>query len=864
MASTKISALTDGVTLEDTDRLPVARSPFGSGDNRYVSGEMIRNLVQSVVGRSLLTANETIYVRTAPATVTVSVASPAVVSWSSHGLSVNDPVVFSIPLNEGTCTMTNANPGVVSRTGHGFVAGDAIEFHTTGALPTNVVKRDTYYVLASGLTADAFTFAASPGGTAINTTAGAQTGTQRVRYADNIKIGTVTMTSANPGVFSTSGAHGLVANTPIRFETTGALPTNVNSGGSQHQIYFVLSSGLTATDFQIATTAGGTAINTTAGSPSGTHTLWRLDGAPTGLIMGAPYYVISTGFGANSFSISQTEGGSAVATTGTVISPLQAQTGNDDNDGSAATRAAAKLSIQDAYDTVAAYDWNGFTVTIEIAAGQYGQGCRDAVAASGLQLNMTPPWVGGGSLVINGAGAGSTVLRTRPQHTDLHRTETAAFPGDITFSNMRFYNPTFSCLFFDPIDVDVTLTNLDFFGGPTDDQYIIAQSAARIDCTGTINIFGRDLSIPSFVAAERTGTVVAITAATNFWDAPDFEQAVLNGGTITVFAVTAGTATGYKAKAGTVTEAVGLGRTAWPGTGITFSDGGGSYTYTDHDTPANSVTHSIYSTEGVDNAVNGVSLVNAVTADRPVITASGTDTDIGLRIKAKGTSTATSKVVVGDSNAGQVTFTQNFMVLGNTTSGLASFIESTGSSTAAPIMQTMGIDRGTSSIGLARFSATATPPHLFFAKSRNATAGSHTIVQSGDEVGQITFNASDGSDFEPVAGIHAVVDGTPGTDDMPGRVEISTTADGAQATTTRFVVKNDGGVILGTNGNSPGPGAIRTTPTAVGSLVAAATAGAGARAFVTDANATTFASVVAAGGSNGVPVYSDGTNWRIG
>ena len=37
-----------------------------------------------------------------------------------------------------------------------------------------------------------------------------------------------------------------------------------------------------------------------------------------------------------------------------------------------------------------------------------------------------------------------------------------------------------------------------------------------------------------------------------------------------------------------------------------------------------------------------------------------------------------------------------------------------------------------------------------------------------------------------------------------------------------------------------------------------------ARAIVTDANATTFAAVVAGGGANVVPVYSDGTNWRIG
>jgi hypothetical protein len=52
---------------------------------------------------------------------------------------------------------------------------------------------------------------------------------------------------------------------------------------------------------------------------------------------------------------------------------------------------------------------------------------------------------------------------------------------------------------------------------------------------------------------------------------------------------------------------------------------------------------------------------------------------------------------------------------------------------------------------------------------------------------------------------------------------------------------------------------VATLPSASGT-----TAGAGARAFVTDANATTFASIVAGGGANGVPVYSDGTNWRIG
>lgn len=52
-----------------------------------------------------------------------------------------------------------------------------------------------------------------------------------------------------------------------------------------------------------------------------------------------------------------------------------------------------------------------------------------------------------------------------------------------------------------------------------------------------------------------------------------------------------------------------------------------------------------------------------------------------------------------------------------------------------------------------------------------------------------------------------------------------------------------------------------TSPTTVAGLTAAQK---GARSFVTDATATTFASIVAGGGANNVPVYYDGTNWLIG
>jgi hypothetical protein len=47
-------------------------------------------------------------------------------------------------------------------------------------------------------------------------------------------------------------------------------------------------------------------------------------------------------------------------------------------------------------------------------------------------------------------------------------------------------------------------------------------------------------------------------------------------------------------------------------------------------------------------------------------------------------------------------------------------------------------------------------------------------------------------------------------------------------------------------------------------LPSASATGAGSRAFETDATDTTFASAYTGGANNAVPVYSDGTVWRIG
>lgn len=76
-------------------------------------------------------------------------------------------------------TITIATPGVVTDTAHGFSNGQTIKFETTGALPTGLVAGTYYYIVNK--TTDSYQLSATSGGVAINTT-GSQSGVH-TRYA---------------------------------------------------------------------------------------------------------------------------------------------------------------------------------------------------------------------------------------------------------------------------------------------------------------------------------------------------------------------------------------------------------------------------------------------------------------------------------------------------------------------------------------------------------------------------------------------------------------------------------------------------------------------------------------------------------
>lgn len=347
------------------------------------------------------------YLGSPSSVVTISNASPGVITWAANGLAVDTPVVFSttsgLPTgltagttyfvktilttstftvcavvggaaiatssagagvhtatakvhtiyeaaigSRATVTISNAAPGVVTDVAHGMIADTPIVFTTTSGLPNPLVAGTTYYV-KTPLT-DSYNVAATAGGAAINTTtagAGVHTRglasnynkppminttawlevspTNRWAQFDNanntvtqedgtlitrispgrfnslaligvdaatvdvallINQGTATMTIANPCVV-TKAAHGYAADTPIRFYSTGALPTGI----TRDVTYYVKSP--LANTFNVAATPGGAAIVTT-GVQSGVHTVGQVAYAynanlGTGVVVGNWY-----------------------------------------------------------------------------------------------------------------------------------------------------------------------------------------------------------------------------------------------------------------------------------------------------------------------------------------------------------------------------------------------------------------------------------------------------------------------------------------------------------------------------------------------------------------------------------------------
>ena len=152
---------------------------------------------------------------------------------------------------------------------------------------------------------------------------------------------------------------------------------------------------------------------------------------------------------------------------------------------------------------------------------------------------------------------------------------------------------------------------------------------------------------------------------------------------------------------------------------------------------------------------------------------------------------ATNSLVIDSSNR----------VLVGTSTARGNFFNTTGQESLFEI-ESLGGPVGAFTLN----SASAAPGSLVIAKSRGATAGSNVIAQNNDGIGRLSFQASDGSEMVEAANIEASVDGTPGDNDMPGRLVFSTTADGASSPSERMRITSGGGVRIA-QGATDDPGA---------------------------------------------------------
>lgn len=92
-----------------------------------------------------------------------------------------------------------------------------------------------------------------------------------------------------------------------------------------------------------------------------------------------------------------------------------------------------------------------------------------------------------------------------------------------------------------------------------------------------------------------------------------------------------------------------------------------------------------------------------------------------------------------------------------------------------------------------------------FLRSRATTPGTQTAVQENDVISSVKFAGSDGTAFITSAEIRVAVDGTPGSNDMPGRIAFYTTADGASSVTERLRINKSGAIgIAGANYGTSG------------------------------------------------------------
>jgi hypothetical protein len=188
-------------------------------------------------------------------------------------------------------------------------------------------------------------------------------------------------------------------------------------------------------------------------------------------------------------------------------------------------------------------------------------------------------------------------------------------------------------------------------------------------------------------------------------------------------------------------------------------------------------------------------LTTGVTLTNNALSADGTDTNIDLLATPKGTggfgiNGAPAGVVAG------VAFTSKFCVKNEDSAAIGGFVQAN--------------------------NTTASAGSGIFACRSRGTLSAPTVVQSGDNLASLFFLGNDGTDLAIAAEIKIDVDGTPGNNDMPGRIVFKVTPDGSEIPAEAMRIHSSSGVSIG-NTTDPGATNLSVTGTIAGASTITAT-----------------------------------------
>ena len=194
------------------------------------------------------------------------------------------------------------------------------------------------------------------------------------------------------------------------------------------------------------------------------------------------------------------------------------------------------------------------------------------------------------------------------------------------------------------------------------------------------------------------------------------------------------------------------------------------------------------------------------TSDRGIYFATSTDSEVLGYIKqeystgqlqiSSGTGSYASDVAFRTAGSERAKIDISGRLLVGTSTARSNFYNT---STIAPSLQVEGTTYGSSSLSLIANgnAAAGNPvPIVLLGRTRGTSVGSTTVVSAGDSLGSVSYQGSDGTEFVEAASIAAEVDGTPGANNMPGRIVLSTTAAGSASPTERLRIDSTGLMTL--------------------------------------------------------------------